>query len=529
MLRIMTVDDEAVHLMNLIGVIQILKPSYIIFSAKDGCQAIDIMKTFRVDLLITDIKMPNMDGLTLIQQAKQLYPDLYTLILTGYGEFEYARKAIDLGVDGYLLKTLDQAELLRIMDDLEQRVTSRREQLISSQEQQQVIEKVRMDQIEQDLEKLVLGHVHTRFGTPPHPLISDYDTGLILCAKSLSAPWDEAAFMRWRTSLNEFLRPWGVCFTFRCRHLNDTSVTLFRCEQFPDANFLKQLSQFSLQFEKNHVVLGISSHFTRLWERLDIAFHQATEACEYAFYTPDEHIFCYRSETAMQPFILGHIRPPLNSVHDLLLNGDAQPASDFLISATRAYIRQYRPYPSRFKEVLLFCFWRIFTDLSNIVREEDFHRIMANIDQLISNSQNIAQLESAIHSICQQFCAMLIHQRKSLTDQAMQEAAEILHREYTHDWSLDELAARVHFNASYFSTLFKQHFGIGYSDYLCDIRMERAARLLRESNIRVGQLAQAVGYQNTAYFIKTFRRKYGVTPNEYRRGVSCGSNPAPKK
>ena len=88
MLKLMVVDDEALHLMNLIGVIQVLKPSYIIFSAKDGAQALDIMRGFPVDLLITDIRMPNMDGIELIEKAKQLYPDLYTVVLTGFGEFE---------------------------------------------------------------------------------------------------------------------------------------------------------------------------------------------------------------------------------------------------------------------------------------------------------------------------------------------------------------------------------------------------------------------------------------------------------
>lgn len=524
MLRIMAVDDEAVHLMNLIGLIQILKPSYIVFSAKDGKQALDIMNTFQVDLLITDIKMPNMDGLTLIQHAKKLYPDLHTLILSGYGEFEYARKAIDLGVDGYLLKTLDQEELLRIMDDLEWKIKSRQEQRLSNQAQQQVIEKMRMDQLEREVEQWVLGYVHPRRGEPVHPLISTFDAGLILCAKSLISPWSETVLVQWKERISRFLQEWGHSYTFRCSHLNDAVVTLLRYPEVPSEDFYEHMRDFCRQFKEGDFVMGISSHFDRLSDRLDTAFHQATEACEYVFYTPHERLFIFRSESAMQPFILSHIRMPLSSARELLLSGEADPAAALLIRDMQEYISQHRPYPSRFKEVLLFCFWRVCSDLNGVLREDDLHRIMANIDQLISNSHNMLELEGAIHSICQQFCAVLAHQRKSIVDLAMEEAAEILHREYARDWSLDDLAARVHFNPSYFSSLFKQHFGIGYSDYLSDIRMEQAARILRESNIRVGQLAQAVGYQNTTYFIKTFRRKYGVTPNEYRRGVRCDSS-----
>ncbi|MEG0767981.1 MAG: helix-turn-helix transcriptional regulator, partial [Clostridia bacterium] len=78
-------------------------------------------------------------------------------------------------------------------------------------------------------------------------------------------------------------------------------------------------------------------------------------------------------------------------------------------------------------------------------------------------------------------------------------------------------AEKCHFNSSYFSSLFKQHTGIGYLDYLTTIRIDQAACLLRQSNMPIHRLSARVGYPNTAYFIKLFRAKYGLTPVEYRK------------
>ena len=225
MLRIMVVDDEAMHLMNLIGMIQILKPSYIIFSAKDGRQALEIMHTFQVDLLITDIRMPNMDGLTLISRAKSMYPDLYTVILSGHGEFEYARKAIDLDVDGYLLKTLDQEDLIKIMDDLERKQRNRQELRRCEQAQQQVIEQIQMDQLERDVAMLMLGCSDAQMNEQVRELIVQYESGMVICTKPLRGSWDQRIVSAWKNQIAAFLGEWGHAYTFRYSNYSSTLVT----------------------------------------------------------------------------------------------------------------------------------------------------------------------------------------------------------------------------------------------------------------------------------------------------------------
>lgn len=522
MLRIIAVDDEAVHLTNLIGVIQMLKPGYIIFSAKDGVQALEIIKSFQVDLLITDIRMPNMDGLTLIREAKKLYPELYTVILSGFGEFDYAKKAIDLGVDGYLLKILEQEELLKIMEDLESRLYDRQEMTRSKKT-------IHQDRMERDAELYVMGHLRTVEPELLQTVVGPYDSGIVFCAKRRVKRWDKENASFWMARLSGFLAEWAGSYTFRCQHQEGAVVTVLHCHKALPEEFYRRLREFCKNCSQLDFTIGVSEFFSPLSQRIELAFHQATEVCECSFYEPSAVLHRYSQATAMQPFLLGHIRLPLKESRELLMEGHAAQAADLLTQEARTYIQQHRPYPSKFKEVLMFCFWRICGEMGSVICKEDMQRLMIFIDQMISAAPTMQALESATQSICDQFCSTLKQQRKTITDQVMETAAKIISEEYARDWSLDELAERLHFNPSYFSTLFKQRFGMGYSDYLNEVRMERAAKALRSGNVRVGVLAEMVGYRNPTYFIKLFRKKYGVTPNEYKRGIVDDSQASDNK
>lgn len=95
-----------------------------------------------------------------------------------------------------------------------------------------------------------------------------------------------------------------------------------------------------------------------------------------------------------------------------------------------------------------------------------------------------------------------------------------LRENYQLDYTLSELAEKYYFNPSYFSTLFKKHTGMHFTEYVMDLRMNHAARLLLESNDKIYQIAKKVGYQDVKYFTRIFKKKYGYTPEEYRIYVS---------
>ena len=101
----------------------------------------------------------------------------------------------------------------------------------------------------------------------------------------------------------------------------------------------------------------------------------------------------------------------------------------------------------------------------------------------------------------------------------LDESRRYIEEHYQDEISLEQIAALYHFNASYFSTLFKQRFGISFSEYLSDIRMEKAENLLKTSSDKVRKIALEVGYKDPNYFNRAFRKRHNMTPEEFRKRV----------
>lgn len=518
MLQILIVDDEAIHLMHVIGEIHSLKPSCIVFSARDGVQALDILRAFHVDMLITDICMPNMDGLDLVAEAKALHPDLFAVVLTGYGDFEYARRSIEIGVDRYLLKVQDQEEMFRLIDQVEERLIHRRKNRWDEQENQQALEQIRREQDEYKLEMYLLELEDASAGEAARRLLGEYGSGLTLCAKEKNDAHGGITMQIWKEKIDGFLDSCGMVRhkTIRCRYLRGLAITLVGCDTSPDDTFYRSLERFMAGFDAPGYFLGISQFTEALNRQARLAFQQAKNACEGLFYLPRQSSLRYDPARAIQPFVPAYVRPKMSDVYDCLMLGESAQASELFIRHAREYAETKHPFPGKFKEVIMFCFWRMIGDAKAVLGEEA-HGIYANMERLISSSPDLDALEKAIRILCQQFCDLMQHCRESSTDQALDRAVEILRKEYSRDWSLEELAQQVHFNPSYFSSLFKKRFGVGYSDTLREIRLNQAARLLESGTQQVQQVAASVGYTNVNNFIRAFVKKYGMTPNEYRR------------
>lgn len=132
------------------------------------------------------------------------------------------------------------------------------------------------------------------------------------------------------------------------------------------------------------------------------------------------------------------------------------------------------------------------------------------------NCSSIEGLKDCIRS-----CTAMIRNtvRMCRNDRAghiIERCIEEIRANYYKDYSLTEMAEKYYFNPSYFSTLFKKYTGVHFTDYLINLRVERAKQLLQETNEKIYQIANKVGYQDVKYFTRVFKKKYGCTPEEYR-------------
>lgn len=380
----------------------------IIAEAADGIQSLQEILTHKPDILISDIRMPGMNGLELAEAAKRHCPELKVIFLTGFEDFTYAQQAVKLKADDFVLKPTDPDVLLEAVGRVCNEISSARynantvEHLLDwKQSGESII-----------LEKLVhdgmLGFLDSRSRQMLHEMLG-------YCHESILglrvAVGELASFVRSaETDANDLMRvSLGSCLQHILLgppiFLGAGKVGLL-LEATDD--IVQDLQRTARQLDKEgEVRFGLSRPYERL-DRLEAAYREAVEA-------------------------LGSKRP-----------ADSQAVLEY------GDIKRWEG--------------------SNVpVDAEHFRQVEAYIEQ-----------------------------------------------NYADELSLQKLAALFHLSEAHFSRLFRKRTGVSFIDYLTQVRMEQAKKLLRSPDARINEVAIAVGYQDSRYFSQLFRKIVGSKPTEYR-------------
>ena len=172
--------------------------------------------------------------------------------------------------------------------------------------------------------------------------------------------------------------------------------------------------------------------------------------------------------------------------------------------------------PEILKRKIVFLFFRILRNLEPFLEQDDISRFNEK-DNLMMEICWYSRLMTEVRQFIFQIVRSIQRKRSVEELNPMQRCKEYLNRFYMEELSLETVARKFHFNPSYFSTLFKQSFGESFSEYLSSVRMERAVHLLLESDCKVKEIAGIVGYKDSNYFIRSFKKRYGITPDDFRR------------
>ena len=171
--------------------------------------------------------------------------------------------------------------------------------------------------------------------------------------------------------------------------------------------------------------------------------------------------------------------------------------------------------PDIFKRKIVFFFFRILRYMEPYLKAEHLSELNA-LDNRLIESQWYSELKKRSAELIKNIIAFREIADSQETD-PLDESRKYIEEHYRDEISLERIATLYHFNASYFSTLFKQRFGISFSEYLSDIRMEKAEDLLKTSSDKVREIALEVGYKDPNYFNRAFKKRHNMTPEEFRK------------
>ncbi len=446
-----------------------------VFEAANGLDAIEALKENFVDIMITDIKMPQMDGLELIEKARGISPELQIIVFSAFGNFEFAKKALQFGVTDYLLKPINSDEFYKTLFDVSEKYNQKQHSLIWQQYDSCV------NAQKQECEYL------------PSPLDRYSLLLLVNCGECGEHAISKAANFIKNNIDDCLIRQEKSSLTVLAKGSED-------CERGFDTSVYRALSDIlpcSVYYGCfDNAAVSLISTQKSIADRLkeDIFWGRTNCLLNMGDLTPEQSDISLLFDTA-QKIGRGILRKEEN----------AERAIEKLVGTMLEY------------------------DISSKQCKYVFFEI---IKQFLGGTSSPFYYEQAIEDITAASTIFELKERFALmasliteTDQphdsgelstVTRTAIGIIHNEYMNDLNRTDIARRVYISSPYFSHIFKKETGKSFTKYLNDFRMEKACVLLKSTSHNIYAIAKMVGFSNYPYFCSQFKKKFGQTCIQYR-------------
>lgn len=544
-MRILVVDDEPIIRQWFTMTIEKMGQDYIIAGeAGNGIEALEFCSTNPVDLVVTDIKMPIMDGIELIKALKVSYPAVRTLVLSSYSEFQFAKEALKYGACDYLLK----AE-------------------VTLQDLNQILDKVRYDiQMEMNF-KSEGSQIKRLFNENLYALRSIYLKDLIqgnvrsiqefearkglLCISLEEKRLTLVAF-----SIDQYKNLASISsitdkelLTFSIINISDevleNEIGNGCCFQYEDNLFLAifNIQGGSSKTARESILLlisriadalkrfagiGISAGVSITYSQLEMLSRQLQEAVEAMnqrrFYGERSIVFHQDINGLELKAENKDLNQLLREISAGLDTGDFESVLEVVDSIFSDIENRKHLLSGQVKKLCMEISYLIVRKMRQLeVDEKDIDQILGDLHVHIQEIASFHELKQwmngkAVDSI------NLVRRKMERYSEPIQKAIEYINIYYPHEISLRQLSDHVHLNRSYFCELFKKETGENFNDMLTRTRIEKAKELLAFSDTKVSDLAERVGYPNISYFSKVFKKYTGMTPMEYKEKCEKKNN-----
>lgn len=497
MYTILLVDDDIGVLSSLENMID--WPVYGIENvlvAHDGHEALSIIRRQRVDLMIADILMPKMSGLELIQFVRKEYASIRCIVLSSYSDFSYAKKAISLGVENYLLKPINKEELENSIKNSIENISMQKQVM-----QSLFLENLLYRWVTSDISPNELSERAKHVGVN---IYCRYYCVILLKPlhkKSLD-PLLSAFFAQFtgKHSVYHFMNYDGYHVIILGSHNLSQQFVYDK---------LSNITRMESSFPEFHAVIGIIAsgyelvsssyqsaleHFLMDHKRTDdpISISHSNEGLDLSGYQLNQILEFVKSDTSLDD----------EEAFSSLCQDIFPDFSEYTIADIDAYIQLI---PIRLA-LQLTSAGLIDNNYFNIISSNSYH-----IEYGFSKSDIIDWFKGVI-SICQ----TLIKRHTNCLSPIILSVMKYVSDNFSEYVSIKDFCNRYNKNASYLGLLFKKETGIYFNDYVNQTRIIQAIQLLKESNLKVSEISQQVGFTNTSHFIRRFKKWTGVSPVKFR-------------
>ena len=535
-IKVFLVEDEMVIRRGIKNSIDWEKEGYIFCGeASDGELAYPMIIKEKPDILITDIRMPFMDGLELCKLVKKELPNIKILILSGYDEFDYAKEAIRLGVTEYLLKPISSGKLLEALNGVSESIRREKEDKDLVRKYMEEMRENTEHEKQKFFEQMIAGNLSMadalETGKKYEMNLSAGMYNLLLFRFTLGEENRKSGELLGEAeyAIEKLTERLEYVFEFQ-RGVEGWAFLLMADNEEQMSERVKELSKDMEEIMKNYSTIayfgGIGQPVARLRE-LEESFREAERALAARFTMELNRIISVEDIRMAQNVdtlddieitSFGEIEKTRTMLEKFLNNG----AEDEIDEFVDVYINELPE--ENLKSVLMRQY--IIMDayivmMSFCEKIEGIEGEMQAQSEELKNSMKTIQTLEEIKNYIRMLLKKIIGVRDTISGRRYSDIIEIakdqIRKTYMSDEiSLNTIAAEVGMSPSYFSSIFSKEMGKTFVEYLTEIRMDRAKELLMCSSMKTSEIGYEVGYKDPHYFSYIFKKTQNCTPKEFR-------------
>ncbi|GAA0310287.1 two-component system response regulator YesN [Gracilibacillus halotolerans] len=492
---VLVVDDEMLIRQGIIHYVDWETNGYqIVGEAANGKEAIKKIEQLEPQILLTDIVMPSMDGIELIQFVKKHYPAMEIIVLSSYEEFDYVRKTFQLGVADYILKPkLNEKEILTTLDKLISKRTNLQQEEVS----------ISMDDV---VRKLIHGYQTIREFNYLRDVLQEKTISLI------------EVFTKPDTELHLSKRK--LCALFERMNLpisvNEISIEnysklflLYTKEQNSMIEAQKAIEKISGTFK-----MTIGEPFSETSKMKEI--YEAIERTKrFHFFLPDKRIlYTNHLPNATDPTFLFDFNHFTHLVKHRQIEQAYSYINEYIENITETYAMEVHEFQSWLGNI---CFNMIVLvdnmDLNTEKLEENKYNYLKKVNDAFDVQEAVTVYQELIAEVKELLLTNVA------SPPMIEQLLQYIDENYQEPLTLEDLANHFHFNPSYLSSYFSKQMNQGFNEYLHKTRIEQAKNLLKKHEISISSISEKIGYSDPSYFTKVFKKMEGISPRQYRRKV----------
>lgn len=506
-MRIVIVEDEVQTREGLSRLVERIDPHYrVVGSAANGQEGLELICDKRPDVVITDIRMPQMDGLEMIGALTEQQIAAKYIIISAFSDFSYARKAMSFGVSEYLLKPLSMMDLKQALEKMELQLQSAK---LYANEQT----------LEQVISSLVLGG-------------ADVSTEIIsrTAEKYHLAPTEPMALVlfyfgkQYETIRNSMIHLSYPKFQVECAQVSTVCLANKKSVLF----VLSGMSHPD-EFPK-WIRSVVQIHARTMWMDVDICcaichglpqIHDTAmnllKIAPWKISLPDQKLLCYPDVLQLQSV---HCAYPIDIENSLRIAICSQNAEK-----VRQYFKKFADYfsgrqlyqPQEIKDSYTRFLWTatsVSKEIGHLSASESRHKQMI---ESILQAQNLGELNDVLETAAENLCSSMAQENGSSENLTVKRAKSLIHEFYSDGITLEEIAHKLGITPEYLSTQFRKETGDTFSNYIRDYRIKKSKELLLGTQLKLYQISAQVGYSDPKYFSQVFKKAVGQLPADYRR------------